>query len=238
MFLQSNIVMKLNKDLEIIGKALWFEKEKTLIIADLHIGYEEYLIKKGIFVPKQQYSTIIDDLKLILKKIQPTTIVINGDLKQEFGKILTQEWKDVLNLLDFLKQNCQNIILIKGNHDRTLQPISSKREIKIVDNYEVGDYLIVHGDLIVPTTKNIIIGHEHPAIVLKDNQKQEKYKCFLIGDYNNKELIVMPSFNPLIEGTDVLKEKLLSPYLKNISDYEVIIVNENLIYPFGKIKNL
>jgi len=50
-------------------------------------------------------------------------------------------------------------------------------------------------------------------------------------------LIVTPSCNMLIEGTDILKDKLLSPYLKNIEDFEVFII-EDKIYDFGKIKKL
>ena len=53
-----------------------------------------------------------------------------------------------------------------------------------------------------------------------------------------KELIAVPSFNPLLEGTDVLKEQLLSPFLKDIKDFEVYVVGEKGIYLFGKVREL
>ena len=106
------------------------------------------------------------------------------------------------------------MIIIKGNHDPIIAPIAKKRGIKVVTEYMTRDTIILHGDQIVETkAKRVIIGHEHPAITIRDGSKWEKYKCFLKGKWKNKELIAVPSFNPLLEGIDVLKEKLLSPFL-------------------------
>jgi putative SbcD/Mre11-related phosphoesterase len=85
----------------------------------------------------------------------------------------------------------------------------------------------------------IIIGHEHPAVSLVSGSRTERYKCFLKGKFSRKDLIVTPSCNMLIEGTDILKEKLLSPILKNVDlkNFEAYIV-EDKIYDFGKVKDL
>lgn len=231
--------MKISKNLEIINLALWLKRKETLIVSDFHLGYEEYLHQKGVLVPKFQIEEIIKGLKPILKQTKPKTIIINGDLKHEFGRVLKQEWKDVLKLVDFLKENCQELILIKGNHDLILGPIVSKRDIKVVDEHHIDNILITHGDKIkeIRKTKTIIIGHEHPAISFKEKSKVEKYKCFLKGGWKKKKLIVMPSFNPLLEGTDVVKEKLLSPFLTDISSFEVFVVSKGEVFKFGKLKN-
>ena len=85
----------------------------------------------------------------------------------------------------------------------------------------------------------MIIGHEHPAILIREGVKSEIYKCFLKGEWRNKMLIVMPSFFSVFEGSDIRKEKLLSPYLngKIIRDSNVYVVG-NEIYDFGKLKNI
>ncbi|MFH1682303.1 MAG: metallophosphoesterase [Candidatus Woesearchaeota archaeon] len=230
--------MEILPEIEIIGLSLWLDKSKTLIFSDFHLGYEETLREKGFFLPKTQFQDVLQEVKFILNKVKPKQIIINGDLKHEFSKILSQEWKDVLRLIDFLLENCEELIIVKGNHDRFLRPIAGKREIKVVEDFQVDDILICHGDKIKETAaKTIIIGHEHPAIVLKELGKVEKFKCFLLGKWKKKDLIVMPSFNPILEGTDILKEELLSPYLEDISDFKVYVVGEE-IYDFGKLKNL
>ena len=231
--------MQILPNIEIIDLALWLKEEKTLIIGDIHLGYEEYLQHKGILLPKNQARQIYQQLEKILKKVTPKRIIINGDLKHEFGKVLRQEWKEVLKLIDFLLENCKELILVKGNHDIVLGPIADKRDLTVVNDYQIKDILIVHGDKLVNTgAKTIIIGHEHPSVTIKDERKRERYKCFLKGKWQKKELIVMPSFNPLLEGTDIIKEQLLSPFLTDISKFEVFVASKGEVFRFGKVKNL
>ena len=231
--------MEISKGIEIVDLALWVKDEKILIINDLHLGYEEVLHKKGILVPRIQTKEVLQKLEEIFKKVQPQKIIINGDLKHEFGIVLSQEWKEILSLLDFLIKKKIEIIIIKGNHDPIIKPIAEKREIKVVNEYKIKDILIVHGDELVETkAKRIIIGHEHPAITIREGSKWEKYKCFLKGRWKNKELLVLPSFNPLLEGTDVLKEQLLSPFLDDLKKFEIFIVNKGEVFNFGRINNL
>ena len=101
------------------------------------------------------------------------------------------------------------------------------------------DILITHGHKINrKKAKTIVIGHEHPAIGFRRQGRIEKFKCFLRGKYKKQDLIVMPSFCLATEGSDVTKEKLLSPYLKQkLDNFEVFVVADK-VYGFGKIKNL
>jgi len=231
--------MDISKGIKIVDTALWFEAEKVLVINDLHIGYEEALHRKGVLVPRFQLEQIIDKLKIILEKTRPTKVIINGDLKHEFGKVLRQEWREVLHFLDFVLANVPEVIIIKGNHDPIIKPIADKKGIAVVEQYKVGETLIVHGDELLETTaKRIVIGHEHPAIIIREGSKWEKYKCFLKGTWKDKELIAVPSFNPLLEGTDVLKEQLLSPFLNDITNFEIYVVGEKEVYYFGKLMNI
>jgi putative SbcD/Mre11-related phosphoesterase len=190
-------------------------------------------------VPRFQFTELLKRLEKIFAKVKPETIIINGDIKHEFGTISTQEWRHTLRLIDFLARNCKKLILIKGNHDKILGPIAEKRKITIADNIVLGDILITHGHKRIKELKGIktiIIGHEHPAVSFAE-RPTEKFKCFLKGTHKRKTLIVMPSFNLVIEGSDITKEKLLSPFLTDISNFEVYIA-EDKIYKFGKVKNL
>lgn len=241
--------MQLLKDIEAVDLGLYLVKYKTLIVSDFHLGFEASLKKQGVLLPQFQFQDIIKRLAKIFRKINPETIIINGDLKHEFGKISKQEWKDTLKLIDYLNKHCSSLILIKGNHDTILGPIALKRNIKIIKEYVIGDILITHGDRLPDLKKpinkavnTIIIGHEHPAITLKDEAKSEKFKCFLQGKYKRRNLIVTPSFNLLTQGTDILEESLLSPILKDskMSIFRVFVVNDedNSILYFGKLRDL
>ena len=225
---------------------------KTLIICDTHIGYEEALNKQGVLIPRFQFNEIIKRLEAMFKKLKISSnnklknIIINGDVKHEFGTISETEWRHTIRFLDFLSIYCDEIILIKGNHDTILGPIAKKRNIKVADYFIINGTIVIHGHKLIEDkklinkVKNIVIGHEHPAISLREGTRAELFKCFLLGKYKSKSLIVQPSFNLVTEGTDILKENLLSPFLKqNLDNFNVYVVAENSkILNFGKIKDL
>lgn len=235
--------MEISKGIEIIDLCLYLKKEKALIVSDFHMGYEEALNNQGILIPRTQYAETMKRVEKILTGFEIKTIIINGDFKHEFGTISETEWRHTLRLLDFLSEHCKKIILIKGNHDMILGPIAEKRGLEIKRNHAIGKTMILHGDKIPKGDKfdsmnRLIIGHEHPAISLLKSGRLETYKCFLKGKWKKKEIIVMPSFNLVTEGTNVLREKMLSPFLKqSLDDFHVFIVSEG-VYGFGTVKDI
>ena len=89
-------------------------ENKILIIADLHIGYEESVIETGIF-PRIQTHDIIASLSKIFDKLNKQNIrldkiIILGDLKHEYGKISEAEWRETLYVLDFISKKSKEII--------------------------------------------------------------------------------------------------------------------------------
>ena len=253
--------MRIINDIELIDLAIY--TKKTLIVTDFHIGFEESLNKQGVMVPRFQFQETIKRLETIFKKLKNKKIeriIVNGDLKHEFGTIYDQEWRHTLKLIDYLSEHCNELILIKGNHDAILGPIANKRKVTVLDhflistikNYSIKNklkinknkkILVMHGDKIpskelLKNISTIIIGHEHPAVSIKEGHRVELFKSYLIGKWKKHNLIAQPSFNLVTEGTDILKEHILSPFLKgNLKNFKVIIVSDKL-YGFGKMKDL
>ena len=187
--------MDILKNIKIIDFALLIDS--TLIIADVHIGYEEALNKQGVLVPRLQFAEMAGNMEKILASIgkQLDIIIVNGDLKHEFGTISEQEWRNTLKFIDLLSKHCDEIILIKGNHDKILGPIARKRNVKVLENFvfraKSGNVLVLHGDKapdakLLKEISIIVIGHEHPAISLRDGRRVESSKCFLLGKPKNQ----------------------------------------------------
>ena len=219
--------------------------DDTVVIADLHLGYEQSLNMDGIMVPKFQYQKILERIQEIIDRSAVKRVVINGDLKHEFGRITRQEWKEALNFTQFLKENFHDVILLKGNHDNFTKFIAKKTDLEVYESYSLGEFIIMHGDkipddLMDSKEPTIIIGHEHPCIGIRNGERLEKMKCFLKGNYKDKNLIVMPSFNFVTEGSDILHEKPLSPFLKHRStdEFDVYGVENFEVLHFGKIKDI
>ena len=100
----------MDKEINYIGKCLLIENnegKKSLVIGDLHIGYEESLNERGVFISRRMFDEGIDYLNRVFAKVggrRIDRIIILGDVKHEFGRILRQEWKEVLELIDYFRE--------------------------------------------------------------------------------------------------------------------------------------
>lgn len=230
--------------IDYIGKCVLIEKE-VLVVGDLHLGYEGSLRESGFIFPKGTYKKVIKEFDLIFEKISNVKkVVLLGDLKHEFGKILREEWKEILDFIDYLKDKCNKIIVIKGNHDIIVEPILKKKDIIVRDYFVWKKNCFLHGDkdfeeIYDRNIKNWFVGHGHPAVVLSDGVKKEKYKCFLVGNFKDKEVVVLPSFFDVNEGSDPRDYDLGFVWDFNLEKFEVKIVGDKLnVLDFGLLENL
>ncbi|VVB83021.1 3',5'-cyclic adenosine monophosphate phosphodiesterase CpdA [uncultured archaeon] len=195
-----------------LGKTIFFPEQGILAVGDLHLGYEYKMQQSGVLVPEAQVEEIKTELKEIFEEIKEKgfklkKMVFIGDIKHSFS----YEWKEknyFREILTFLKNyiDDKNIILIKGNHDTIDYSFSDRLKDYFID----GEIAFSHGHEAFPEIfdkkiKTIVIGHLHPSIILSDKQniKREKYKCFLVGKFRKKEIIILPSFLATIEGTTI-----------------------------------
>jgi putative SbcD/Mre11-related phosphoesterase len=234
------------KKYEFIGKSAYFPELKLLAIADLHLGYEEAMNGAGIMLPRSQFNETIEDLDKIFSEIKKEKkkveeVVIVGDLKHEFSGLLNQEWGEVLELIELLKKKAHKVIIVKGNHDNYVANII-KDKAKISNFYIKDVVCFVHGDkphleCLDKKIKLIIMGHKHPAVTLREGEKSERYKCFLVGEWKGKRVIILPSFFPLVEGSDVFIEDTNLAFKLNLSKFEVYVVGDK-VYEFGKMRGI
>ena len=225
---------------EIIGNGL--KIDDTLIISDLHFGYETSLNRQGFMIPRFQYDEIVESIEKIHDRASASTIILNGDIKHNFGSIDKQEWREVLGFIDYLSDTYSSIRVVRGNHDNFTQYILDKRDILMEDEIVLDNYLITHGHNlpsdVEESVDTIIIGHEHPCIGIRNNERVEKVKCFLKGCWDEYNLIVEPSFTTVSYGCDVLHEKTMSPFIGDVGCFEVYAVEEYNVYPFGLVNDI
>jgi putative SbcD/Mre11-related phosphoesterase len=236
---------------DVVDRCLYWKTKKTLIVGDLHLGYEESLTEKGYVLPRNQQKENYEIFERIFRKVKGKIkrIIFLGDIKHYFGKILLQESNDFKNLLNFIDKELgekPEIIIVKGNHDKILEPIvRDYKNVKLIDFISEDSLLFIHGDSFSvkknykkikdKEIKLIILGHFHPAVVIneKEGVKSEKYKCFLYGfssEYSHR-VIFVPSFFPLVEGSDIKKD--LEIYEKGMKI--IAISDDGKLYKFRKI---
>ena len=246
--------MELVDDIEAVDLTLHLKSHQTIAIADVHLGYEADLIREGTFVPRRHFKDLTERLKRAFLNLgiddqnRYKRLIVNGDLSHQFGYMTFRELEESSALLKFLRDYFEEVIVLEGNHDGDLKPLHNHDEqVFVAGSYLLGETFFLHGDEepseISDGIKTLVIGHEHPALGLRDRVtgRVEQYKCFLRGEYRGVTLIVLPSINPLHQGTDLSRERTLSPMLddETISEFEVFPVSdEGNCYQFGLLGDL
>jgi putative SbcD/Mre11-related phosphoesterase len=200
--------------------AVYIPSLNATVISDLHLGYEEELVKKGILLKRTQLEEIIKEIDKIQETINTKKLIINGDIRHGFGKITNVQKKELEIFLLHAFNYYETIIAIRGNHDNYLKPILKNFGIELLEFFYEKGILILHGHKeqlnLVKDSEIIIIGHEHPALLLKDNNGQySKFLSFLfLPTILGNVLVILPPFSKYAGGNIFNKENLLSEITK------------------------
>ncbi len=148
--------------------------EKTLIISDLHIGWEVSLAKNGIHIPSQTPNLLKKILNL-MEIHKPTSLIFLGDVKHTVTGAELGEWKEIPNLFEKISEITQDIKIVKGNHDGNLEPLVP-RNVKFISakgTLLTGNIGVFHGhawpSFELLKSNYMLMGHLHPVITLKDS---------------------------------------------------------------------
>lgn len=181
-------------------KAIYWQKRKTLLIADLHIGKSGHFRKNGIPVPQQVNSGNFDMLDSLVKQIDVEHIIFLGDL---FHSDLNEEWNQLKNWRQKYPQT--EVTLVIGNHDILGKNQYHASHISVFKRLKIDPFYLVHDIETAPEEiKNsslyLLGGHIHPALKLRGKGRQYmKFPCFYFGENAG----ILPAFGQFT-GTAVI----------------------------------
>jgi len=246
--------LRISRDVEVVGDlpGLALKDVGLLVVADLHIGYEQALQKQGIYIPRSTYVKTKQAISDMIERARPEGVVILGDVKHEFGIPSSQEWVEVKDLLKWLLDSGLKVHVVRGNHDNYIIAILKRFGVELHHPVMVeGSYVMVHGheplEEVPKGAEVLLMGHEHPAIAVRDSLGvKRKFKCFLKGSWRDLLVVVLPALSPLASGStmnECPQSLLLSPILKesvDVDSFKPIVVEPGAgVYEFpelGKLK--
>jgi putative SbcD/Mre11-related phosphoesterase len=147
-------------------------KSKTLVIGDLHIGWEMALSEKGVHVPTQM-PKLLERLMALISTYKPEKLLILGDVKHTIATAELGEWQDLPEFFNELKKQVKEICVVPGNHDGNLEPLLPEN-IKIMPatGVTIGEAGFFHGHMWPSPTllecKTLVMGHIHPVVAFRD----------------------------------------------------------------------
>ncbi len=225
--------------------------KKIILLGDVKYDFQG--------ISDNEWRDILRLLDYLIKKVsKKNIIIIKGNHDNILKPILKKreiKLKDYYKIKKKIDDKVLNIWFLHGNKmfGQLFKQPNRQTENK------------TNGGVIKQTNKQahkkdiLILGHLHPAIILNDKYKKEKYKCFLCGNWKGFIVYILPSFSPMGYGYDLrnlINKDYKREYLlrnKGVRTHEFFIIpNKDLMifkvvvydekngkeYEFGKLKKL
>lgn len=171
-------------------KAIFWEEEQILIVADIHLGKVGHFRKAGIAIPKKMEQDDLAELSDLIHRYRPKTVLLLGDL---FHSELNNDW-DWLVLWRSLFIDLR-MILVLGNHDILNKALYYDLRFELFEHFDAGPFRFTHEPVekqfLANTDFYTISGHIHPGVVLEGAGRQMlTLPCFHFG----KRQAILPAF--------------------------------------------
>ena len=187
-------------------RALFWENERTLIIADLHVGKTGHFRKEGIGVPAAVYKNDLHRLLAQILFFKAERLIIAGDLSHSAANReldLFRKWR-----MDF---SSLEVELARGNHDILDNAWYEEANIRVHNEpLNIGRFSFVHDIREWPDVaaggRYAFSGHVHPSITIRGRGRQSlKFSCF----YFAKQHCILPAFSRFTGsyGVDPLRDE-------------------------------
>ena len=169
-------------------KAVYIADERTLVIADLHLGKTAHFRRHGIAIPSSVMFHDLEKLSSLIRYFDTSRLVVVGDMFHASSNndlTVFSQWREQFQHL--------SIHLVRGNHDRLSEKQYTELGInETSDELEISPFILVH-DAIEPVhERTVICGHRHPGRAVHGKGRQWiKLPCYIVSENR----IILPAFS-------------------------------------------
>ena len=198
------------------GRAVYWSRKKTLIIADTHFGKAATFRVSGIPVPQGTTAAMLTRISKLINQTNASRLLILGDFIHSSKRTAT-DFTD--ELMEWRSKNASvQIVLVKGNHDVGKQDLFEQLNIELVEepHIELPFAFCHYVEANDGGEHYTLAGHLHPAVKLEILKTTEKLPCFVFaGQYG-----ILPAFGEFVGH--VIVERNENQRVFVIADDEVL----------------
>jgi len=201
--------------------ALWWEGERLLAVADLHLEKGSSFARRGLMLPPYDTVETLSRLTALIRRYDPATVVALGDSFHDGGGAGRLSSHDGAMLAEL--QRGRTWIWIAGNHDPKA-PAGLAGEC--LDTLRLGSVLFRHEPSAAPV-EGEIAGHLHPAACVAGRGKWVRRPCF-VGDGTR---LVLPAFGAYAGGLNVLDRAFAGLFARH---FRAFVLGKERVYAVAR----
>lgn len=171
---------------------LFWPAERTLFVADVHLGKAASFRAAGVQLPSGHSSHDLERISALLTAHQAARLVILGDLvhtQTSYTEVLDRNFRAFRALHGDVE-----VILVRGNHDRHAGDAPTEWGLSIVaEPYALGPFACCHEPGKADGAGVELAGHLHPALRVQTAREGVTLPCF----WQHANGIVLPAFGSL-----------------------------------------
>ncbi|SEL66416.1 putative phosphoesterase [Roseateles sp. YR242] len=173
------------------GLAAWWPGQRTLFVADVHLGKGASFRALGQPVPAGTTQDNLARLTHWVRQCGAERLVVLGD----FLHAATAQQAQVLDQVHAWRLTLPELVcvLVRGNHDSHAGDPPATLRFDIVDEpHRMGPFLACHHPGHRPTSGTwVLAGHLHPAVVLRGPaHDRQRLPCFCLTEGQ----LILPAF--------------------------------------------
>ena len=199
--------------------ALWWDTQRLLAFADLHLEKGSSYARKGALLPPYDTRATLARAGELIARYDPAMVVCLGDSFHDTDGPGRLDPEDA-GALATLSRN-RDWVWITGNHDPELPDNIGGRAI---DELSLGPLSFRHEARIM-TAPGEISGHFHPKAAVKHRGRRLTGRCFA-GDGHR---LVLPAFGAYAGGLSVRDPAIAGLFPQG---FTVWLMGQRKIYPF------
>jgi len=204
--------------------ALFWAREETLIVSDLHFEKGSSFAGRGVMLPPYDTRTTLKRLAALIRKYKPKRLISLGDAFHDRDAEGRMEDDDARMLEGLLSQT--EWLWILGNHD----PEPSVRFAAATETEaQIGPLIFRHEPLARPAPGEVA-GHLHPCARVAAEGRLLRRRCFAVGAASDNQRLVMPAIGAYTGGLNVLDPAYASLF-DNVTAW---VMGEHGVYPISE----
>ncbi len=202
--------------------ALWWDHERLLVVADLHLEKGSSYARRGQLLPPYDTAETLGRVHKLVTRLNPSTVVCLGDSFHDGEGAERLSPRDRLTLATL--QTGRDWVWVAGNHDPEAPLGISGTH---VDTLKVGPLTFRH-EPAAAAAEGEIAGHLHPAATVAGRGRSVRRRCF-VGDGLR---LVMPAMGAYAGGLDVFHAAFSGLFAAD--GFRVFMLGEECVYPVGR----